>query len=154
MEAKSAAEAVYVSLGYAMSAYIKHAKTAEKLASGCALGEFGIDMMVKTMKPKRIMLNSKYTLNKTTVPVSGETATEKVSETCAIPLAAVMKLREGCSQAVEELYKSLKFYEDNEEIKYSMLTKAVRKECIANTVAYFRKLSKKADDIINVEMGC
>jgi hypothetical protein len=148
-----AAEAVYVALGYAMSGYIKVLKGLEKtyaqeLLMTSELYEFNIAHMIAEIKPKRVLLNEKYKLDKKVTSgdivkpeALGTTSTRDVTP-------ALAAIRGAAEAAITEMMDSLVHYKTTEDVEYSILIKTVQKNCIAATVTYFRKLAKKADDML------
>lgn len=148
-----AAEAVYVALGYAMSAYIKVLKGLEKtyeqeLLMTSELYEFNIAHMIADIKPKRVLLNEKYKLDKKVT--SGEIIKPEALSTFSTKdiSPALVAIRGAAESAITEMMDSLVHYKTTEDVQYSVLPKMLQKNCIATTVTYFRKLAKKADDML------
>lgn len=156
-EVVNAAEAVYNAMGYALSAYIKRAKAVEKMygteVMTGVLYDFNVLHVLNAIMPLRVMLNEKHIKSEKKRRTEWDAKTVTKTEVDAAAASkdfteALQLLRQGIYTAMDEIFDSLRHYKQEDEVEYANLTKTVQKKCIIDTIAFFKKLGKKADEAL------
>lgn len=142
-----AAEAVYNALGYAISAYFKAIKPVEKANGFGALGDFSTAHFYSKLGEARFKVNKTYlkrgakkTWKKADLP---ETPNDLVYS-----VQVLKAVRDGATNACNELVDSLNTYKTSDDVHYNTLTKTTSKQAITDAIAYMKRITKRADDAL------
>lgn len=146
-----AAEAVYNSLGYAISAYFRQlSPIAAKFEAEweSELFEYSLGNVYGKLGEARHKINKAYLKRnkpwQKVVLVKKESNAETTRD-----LSQVLKaIRDGASNACTELMDSLNEYKTRDSVEYSVLTKTIQKAAIADIISYLKRLAKKADEAL------
>lgn len=99
--------------------------------------------------PLKAMLNEKYIINDKKAKTwekkeikRDETVTQDPKDL----LDAYDAIRSGASNAVQEIFATLSYYQQNDNVEYNNLTKTMQKTCVKQVVAFFKNIEKKAEE--------